>query len=100
MQFSVKVFQVKENLTKKRPHKTLKAQTWGMSHSGELWARLNQMLKVEQTMSLENIRRWCVGVPVWDLCRTLREMEAARVVTCKREWIDQTHYIELYTYAR
>lgn len=60
-------------------------------HDGVLWMRLCFTLKVEtgfgDPVSFERLRRICFDVPVADLDRLMLELEAAKVVTTRREWI-------------
>src|SRR6266540_2902785 len=56
------------------------------AHNGQLWARLYQLIKVEEPITFEAIRRLCSDVPAHDLTTTLREMCAAKRINVARNW--------------
>lgn len=66
-------------------------------HNGELWERLLQVVKVEEPVTFQSIRRWCPDVSLSELENALREMRQARRICVAREWTE-TRLIETYTY--
>lgn len=68
------------------------------AHSGELWERLYQLIKVEEPITFDDIRRLCRGVDLNDLDYTLREMCCARKISVARDW-SGARLIETYCYG-
>ncbi len=68
------------------------------AHNGQLWARLYQLIKVEEPITFEAIRRLCSDVPAHDLTTTLREMCAAKRINVARNWRGPS-FIETYSYG-
>ncbi len=67
-------------------------------HDGNLWLRLAQIIKVEEPVSFDQIRRFTRDVSIAQLDFTLREMAQARRICVSREWLDNTVSNEIYTY--
>jgi hypothetical protein len=63
----------------------MRRRTFRTIHDGNLWLRLAQIIKVEEPVSLADLRRFCRDVPIADLDFTLREMVSARRVNVSRE---------------
>lgn len=68
------------------------------AHSGELWERLNQLIKVESPITFEGIRRWCPDVRICELDDALSEMRAAKSISVARDW-SGSQMIETYYYG-
>jgi hypothetical protein len=74
-----------------RRRKTIRA------HNGQLWARLYQLIKVEEPIAFDKLRHLCRDVALSDLDYTLREMCAARRISVARDW-SGSQMTETYSY--
>jgi hypothetical protein len=67
------------------------------AHNGALWLRLAQLIKVEEPITFQDIKRWCPDINLRDLDYTLREMCAAKRINVARDW-SGSQMIETYSY--
>ena len=66
-------------------------------HNEELWERLNQVIKVEEPIAFERVRRFCPDVCLTELSEALAAMVRARRVRLVRAWAG-TRLTETYSY--
>jgi hypothetical protein len=69
------------------------------AHNGHLWARLCQLIKVEEPIRFEAIQRLCPDVDLRDLDYALREMCAAQRINVARHWQDSGRMVETCRYG-
>jgi hypothetical protein len=67
------------------------------THNEELWERLNQIIKVEEPVAFEHIRRFCPDVHLIELSEALDGMIRAHRVRVMRAWTG-TRLTETYSY--
>jgi hypothetical protein len=67
-------------------------------HDGQLFERLNQLIKVESPIKFESICRWCPDVRPWQLADALSDLWQCGRISVTREW-KQGRMIETYHYG-